>query len=319
MPQWLRMRAVEKGTLWDKCEEIFSAYAQDGAELVLVQRLGPYVELDYEAVLQLHLDKNGRVTRVLNPQGERLDAFVISASRRNDAAFLFRHRLAQCRSECVDYVFQGYSLPLRSAQDLRQLASDGLFQSNGVAPVGRELRPGVWAGAGAQIHRAARLVAPCFIGERAKVRTAAVITRASSLERFAEADCGAVVEDSSLLPFTKLGPGLDCAHSVAGFQKLAHLPRAVEIEIADSRLLAAISRSPARRAAQHASVLAGLLARALPTVFSSAPAPVPAHAGSDGELIAPDVQSSIEKLKSARREEPASEPSFEKIRSPLHL
>ena len=314
---WLRSLEVEAGSLWRNCEEIFSNYAQDGAELVIVQRLGPYLELQYEELLQYHLDKRGRVTRVVNPRAEQLDAFVISASRRNDAAFLFRHQLQECRSECVDYVFHGYANALRSPADLRQLGRDGLFQANGVAPHGRELRPGIWVGPGARIERGARLVAPCFIGERAKVRTAAVITRASALERYAEADCGSVVEDSSLLPFSKLGPGLDCSQAVAGFERLAHLPRAVEVEILDPRLLAVLSPSPARRATTHAFALVGFVARALPALFRPAPSEVPSAAESDA--IAPEVQSSIEQMRTARRDQSAPEPTFDKVRSLLHL
>src|ERR1051326_6400745 len=41
---WLRSLEVEAGSLWRNCEEIFSNYAQDGAELVLVQRLGPSLD-----------------------------------------------------------------------------------------------------------------------------------------------------------------------------------------------------------------------------------------------------------------------------------
>lgn len=314
--RWLRSLGVEPGSLWRNCEEVFSNYAQNGAELVIVQRMGPYLELHFEELLQYHLDKNGRVTRVVSPQGEQLDAFVISASRRNDAAFLFRHQLAECRSECVDYAFRGYANLLRSAEDLRRLGHDGLLQTNTVVPVGHELRPGIWVGAHARIERGARLVAPCFIGERAKVRTAAVITRGSALERYAEADCGTVVEDSSLLPFSKLGPGLDCAHAVAGFQRLAHLPRKVDVEIADPRLLTVLSPSPSRRATTDAFALAGLLARALPTLLRRAPSE-PSLGESDA--IAPEVQSSIEKMRSSRREESAPEPTFEKVRSLLHL
>lgn len=314
--RWLRALETEAGTLWRSCEEVFSDYAQNGAELVIVQRMGPYLELHFEQLLQYHLDKKGRVTRAVSDRGEQLDAFVISASRRNDAAFLFRHQLAECRSECVDYVFHGHTNLLRSAEDLRGLGRDGLFQANNVVPVGHELRPGIWIGAHARIERGARLVAPCFIGERAKVRTAAVITRGSALERFAEADCGTVVEDSSLLPFSKIGPGLDCTNSVAGFQRLAHLPRKVEVEIADSRLLAALSPSPARRTTTDAFALAGLITRALPTLLRRAPSE-PSFADSDA--IAPEVQSSIEKMRSARREESAPEPTFEKVRSLLHL
>jgi len=109
------------------------------------------------------------------------------------------------------------------------------------------------------------------LGARSRVRAAAVITRASSVERYAEVDCGTVVEDSTVLPFTCLGAGLDLARSIAGFGRIAHLPRQVEVEIADPRLLAMRPVSPARRAAGNLVSMASLLLRSLPAVLSPSP------------------------------------------------
>src|SRR5579872_3048092 len=143
---------------WRTCEQTFSEFAHDGAELVLVQRVGPYLELNYEELIQFHLDNHGRVTQVLDRSGN-LGTFVVSASRRNDAAFLFRHRLQECRSDCVDYAFAGYSNRLQSADDFRQIVRDALLRNNQIAPVGSEIRPGIWLGRGARVERKARLVA----------------------------------------------------------------------------------------------------------------------------------------------------------------
>src|SRR5690348_11884101 len=91
---WFKtVEVAPEDDVWRICEQVFSEYAQNGAELVLVQRMGPYLELDYDELIQFHLDQHGRVTRVVDETGKSLEAFVISASRRNDAAFLFRHQL----------------------------------------------------------------------------------------------------------------------------------------------------------------------------------------------------------------------------------
>jgi hypothetical protein len=236
-------------------ENAFVDLAQAGAELVLVLRLGPYAEIDYEELIQFHLDQRTRVTSVCTPAGESLDTFVISASRRNDAAYLLRHALKAFRTPPANYLFDGYLNWLRSSAEIRALAVDGLMMRNQLIPAGLEVRPGVWVAAGARIQKGARVLAPAFIGERAKVRAAAVVTRCTSLEHHSEVDCGTVVEDSSVLPYTYLGAGLDVCHAVVGFKRLSHLRRNVEVEIGDSKLIGAVPQNaPWRTVASAASI-----------------------------------------------------------------
>lgn len=244
--------------LWRAAQNTFSNLAQSGADLVLVIRLGPYAEFDLEQVLQFHLDQNGRVTALVDAAGELLGTFVISSSRRNDAAFMLRHRLQEFRTPFVRYRFTGYINRMASAADLRQLAVDAFCSRAEIVPEGEQVRPGVWVGRGARVHRGARVLAPAFIGEHARVRASAVITRCSVLERHVQVDCGTVVEDASILPYTTIGAGLDVAHSVVGFHKVAHLRRAVEVEISDPKLIGMVSAAPIR-ALSHAASLASFL------------------------------------------------------------
>src|SRR5436305_3643226 len=101
------MHAVD-GSLWRSAEAAFNDQAQAGAELVLVIRLGAYTQLHYDHLIQFHLDQAARVTAVVDAHGVLLDRFVISASRRNDAAFLFRSELKQFRSGHTKYEYTGY-------------------------------------------------------------------------------------------------------------------------------------------------------------------------------------------------------------------
>src|SRR5215469_1926021 len=48
---------------WRTAESAFNDVAQEGAELVLVMSLGPYAEIDFEKLVQFHLDKHARVTQ----------------------------------------------------------------------------------------------------------------------------------------------------------------------------------------------------------------------------------------------------------------
>jgi hypothetical protein len=280
--QWV---SASGQTAWREAQRVFSDYVQDGAELVVVLRLGPYAEFDLEHLLQLHLEQNGRVTAVTDSQGELLGTFVVSASRRNDAAFMLRHGLREFRTPLQQYLFSGYLNRLRSAADLRRLAVDGFSGAAQIAPEGMEVRPGVWVARGARVHRAARVLAPAFIGERARVRASAVVTRCSVLEHHAEIDCGTVVEDSTVLPYTAIGAGLDLAHSVAGFHRVSHLRRQVEIEIADPKLVGTASPAPLRALGSAAALagfmpiefVRGLLGRKRTTLPAAAQAPAVAR------------------------------------------
>jgi len=224
---------------WRTAENAFNDMAQNGAELVVLVRLGAYAEIDFERLVQAHIDRGGRVSQMTH-MGNHLDVFCISASRRNDAASLLRSRLTRCRSECPLIEHFGYVNQLADARDLRQFAIDILTRQIETCPAGVEIRPGVWASR-AYIEKGARVLAPAYIGESARIRAGAVITRCSSIEHHVQVDCGSVVENSSVLPYSYVGAGLDLAHSVAGMRRVANLRRDVTVEIADPKLLDTVS------------------------------------------------------------------------------
>lgn len=226
-----------KDSFWQSAEGAFEQFRKSGADLILVLRVGAYVELDYEELIQHHIDKRCRMTSVNAGDGEALGVFVVDASRRGDATTLLRSRLQTVRDDCERFVATGYVNRLRSVAEFRRLAIDGLLERNAIRPLGKELKPGVWAGEGAQIHRKARILAPAYIGVHSKVRAAALVTRNSVIEHHSEVDCGTVVENSTILPFTYIGAGLDVMHSVVGFRRVAHLARDIAVEIHDPKLV----------------------------------------------------------------------------------
>ena len=255
---WLKWINATGPELWRTAENVFCDYAQSGAELVLLLRIGPYAELDYEELIQFHLDQRHRVTQMTGPDGP-VDGLVISASRRNDAAYLLRHQLRQFRTPPGEFLFRGYMNRLADARDLRRLAIDGLLLRCAITPSGRQVKPGVWVEDGAHIHRGARLLAPAFIGAHSRIRAAAVITRCAVIEHHCAVDCGTVVEDSTVLPYTYVGAGLDLTHSVLGFKRLIHLRRGVEVEFDDPKLTDTVSIHAPLRALASAASLAGFL------------------------------------------------------------
>lgn len=244
--------------VWQAAEDAFSSFADEGVEQVLLLRLGPYVEFELEPLLRFHQERRQNATLLYDEKGP-LDAAVVQAARRNDAAFVLRSGLRATRLPSEPYLTRAYVNRLESAHDLRRLAQDALLMRCEIRPNGRELKPGVWVGERVRIHRSARVLAPAFVGAHAKLRAASVVTRCSVVEHHAEVDCGTVLEDTSILPYTYVGTGLDAAHAVAGFGRICHLRRQTEVEIADPRLLGTVAVSAAWRTIKSAASLAAYL------------------------------------------------------------
>jgi len=285
-PRAPQLEVVAGEELWDAAETTFRQYVSEGADLVIAMRLGPYVEVDYDEMIQHHLDKRCAISMAVDSQNATLELFVISPAGRFDARELFQSHLQRLRRECEPFPVKGYVNRLAQAADLRRLGLDGLLARNDMRPEAVEVKPGVFLGRGARIHRKARVVAPAFIGARGKVHAEALITRGSILEHHAEVDCGTVVENSTLLPFTRLGAGLDVMHSVVGFHRLAHLIRNTEVEITDAKLVDMVPISPVSRLAGSTAALFAFIpkqiyrgVRALSHRESSAADPECAEAG----------------------------------------
>jgi len=255
----LQWQEVPSTNFWRAAENAFNDVIQNGADEVIVLRLGAYTELDVQDLLVHHFEKRCRVTSALAPDGSPLDVFAISGNRRNDAAFLFRHELQQTRTPCESFVFRGYINPLQEARDLRRLAVHALLQRVNIQPDGQEVRPGIWAAKGAYVHPEARVVAPAFIGERARVLSRAVVTRCGVIEHHAIIARESVVEDATVLPFTRVGTGLDISHAIASGERLLNLRRNVEVNFADSRFLSSIPQRAPLRAVESAAALTAFL------------------------------------------------------------
>lgn len=260
---------------WRAAESAFSDLVQSGAELVILVRLGAYAEIDFESMVQFHLDRQCRVSQA-KQNGQVLEVFCISASRRNDAASLFRSKLTHCRSDCPQFENFGYLNPLADSLDLRQFAIDVLTLKTETSPAGEQIRPGVWAASRAQIEKGARVLAPAFIGSCARIRSGAVITRCSSIEHHAQVDCGTIVENASLLPYSYIGAALELAHSVAGFSCIWNLRRDCVVRISDVKLLRhSVASSRNRLLSSTAELVTYLPKQFWRGIFGPSPAPKP--------------------------------------------
>lgn len=233
---------------WEAAESAFSAQVEAGAELVVFLRLGCYAEVDWKELIECHARQSAtRVTRVWHREWP-LDMFLVNASRRNEGVTLLRSQMQRSRSDCTRFAGAHYVNLLRDARDLRQLTEDALYQRCQLRPAGLEVRPGIWMGENSRVERGARLVAPVFVGQRVRVHAGAVVTRGSAIEHHSIVDCGTVVEHSTVLPYSRLGVGLDFANTIIDRTRLVQLKRNTEVVIADRSLLAEVSASPLRRA-----------------------------------------------------------------------
>jgi NDP-sugar pyrophosphorylase family protein len=213
------------------------------AEKVLVMQLGAYVEFNVVDVLQFHEATQESVIRLYDREGP-LDVWVIdvqSGQFDGDVSWLCGVKTSASSSYLVD----GYVNRLRNWQDLRTLTTDIFLGRCEGKPSGREKTPGIWVADGARVHRSASIVAPAYIGQRARVGAGAVITRLSSVERCCDVGAGTLVENSTILPYTRVGNELRVSHALADGARLISMGTNVTVTVSDERLLS--STAPASR------------------------------------------------------------------------
>jgi hypothetical protein len=267
---------------WEEAVQQFRSLGRNSA-CVLILRLGAWAELDFAAMVNDHRRSGSSLLRAYSPRGEALDAFVVSSNSHSQAASLLRGELSDERIAAVPHRTGGYVNLLATPASLRTLVLDAFAGKSSIRPCGRELRPGVWVGAGARVHRHARVVAPAFIGSFCNVRRAALVTRGSSLEHHSEIDCATVVDGTSVMPYTRVGAGLDVECSVVGFKQVHSMLRQVTVEIEDPRLIGATNTQFSARTLTAAGWLLGLLPNVLwKLLFEPTPEAIP---GSEYKLL----------------------------------
>jgi hypothetical protein len=245
--------------------------AQKGFATVVFVRLGAYAEVDYTELINFHADKGAAVTRVCDDYGP-LDIWVLDTDHEEQSASYLE---APSCAVTANYLTKGYVNRLSDARDVRRLAVDAFMGRCSIRPAGRQVRPGVWIDDGARVHKSARIVAPAYIGRGARVRASALVTRCSNVERRCMVDYGTAIEDTSMLPHTYVGRGLDVAHAVLDGNRLANLSRNVTMTIDDATILGR-TLSPRRWFATTKKKVE-IVEHAAETFTVEPPAPTPAR------------------------------------------
>ncbi len=210
-------------------------YSERGVRFAFVIRANVYTECDLIHWIWFHRGTHQAITRACDFKGN-LDFWVIDCDKREEVDVSLLLEESE-RFEGSLYFIHEYVNQVSSASDLRRFVTDVFRGRCELRPSGKEIRPGVWVEACAQIHRRARIVAPAYIGRGVRVREDTLITRGSNLESSCCIDYGTVVEDSSILTNTYVGIWLDVSHAVVKGNKFANVRRNVVLEISDSMVI----------------------------------------------------------------------------------
>jgi len=222
------------GDVWSAMSHELERFSQIGIDHSFVSSASLYAETDVLDLFYFHRESRRRATRGQDSQGP-LDLWMVDCAKAR--GFDPETLLMQEDGSGSSYFVAGYVNRMRHPRDLRRLVSDALQGHCAMRPAGREIKPGIWVGEGADIHRRSRIVAPAYIGCASKVREDTLITRCSSIERDCYVDCGTAIEDSSILTNTHVGMWLDVSHAVAQGNKLMSLGRDVMLEVSDSSIM----------------------------------------------------------------------------------
>jgi hypothetical protein len=224
-------------------ENAIGRHIMRGVDHLLLIRLNAYTDLDFGELLQSHTETQSSVTRVYGPTGA-LDIAVVDANLLQDPGNTYCKTLSEIIFRQRRFLYRGYLNPLAGPRHLRRLAEDGLHGVCGLKPIGIEVRPQIWYGAGARVHNSAIIQAPAFVGMGSYISASCTIDRASAIEHNCVVDYRSTIRQSCVLQNTHIGIDLNVRHAIVFNKRLIHLDRGVEINC-DPRLIGVTSRSGA--------------------------------------------------------------------------
>ncbi|HEY7098239.1 MAG TPA: NDP-sugar synthase [Terriglobales bacterium] len=225
------------GNFWSAWDSVVSQYLHHGVEMLLLVRLGPYVEINVNEFVQFHRASASPITQAYG-SGRPLDIVLVDADSLRGGDTSYRNQFSTLLPHRAHFRSQGYVNSLSKPEDFRKLVSDGLSGACAIQPVGQEVRPGVWLGSNAAVDERAHLEGPVYVGANARVGASCVISGLSSIEEGCEVDCGSSIDDCSVFPGTYVGMGLHVGHALVSGAKLFSLVRNIEVAFGDRRLIA---------------------------------------------------------------------------------
>jgi len=207
-----------------------------GAQQLLLMRVGGYTELDFRELLKFHMARHSRLTQAYGPAGE-LDVAVVSASALRNGDGAYERVLASLIPRRERFPYQGYINSLKTPKELRKLVEDALNGRCNLRPVGAEIEPGTWVAEGALISESVTIIGPAFIGAGVRIAEYCTIAGTSTIERGCKIDFGTNVSQSCVLQYSYVGVGLDLNGVIVNHGRLYHGERNIHLQINDRRLI----------------------------------------------------------------------------------
>lgn len=232
---WTRLRRQNlfPNDVWSDAMDELTKCRDEGEDALLIMRAGAYIDFEVAEVFQFHSESPRGIIRAFDDQGP-LDFWIANPERLCEGDNLLSTLNAANPSP---FPVKGYVNRLETPRDLRRLIVDGMNARSRLQPKGFQVRPGVWMGEGVHVEKGARIVAPAFLGAGVTISEQCLITRSSNVERHSYIDYGTAIEDTSVLPSTYVGIGLDVAHSIADGESLLNLDRGVSLRIGDPSVM----------------------------------------------------------------------------------
>jgi len=262
-PGTMHLAAEDSDSAWELAAQIARSHSEEGSDLVLIMRLGAYVEFSLDRVIENHRERSKGITRLWDQLGA-LDIWLIDSERIRRCQHLISARdlLIERASRCVAC---SYVNRLSSALDLRRLAIDIMLMRCATRPNGTQVKPGVWVEPSAQIDRTVRLVGPSYVGRNTRVRPSVLLTRLSHVESDCDIDSGTVIEDSSILSNTYIGPSLDVTHAIVCGSHITNLKKNVALEVLDPLLISSASSGSGSKPVRHRAMATQWMGRFVQT------------------------------------------------------
>lgn len=229
----VRQQDLPSQDVWSDAMDELAKYRDEGADSVLIMVASAYIDFNVAEAFQFHAESRRGVVQAFDDQGA-LDLWIANPERLPESEDLFS---ALCAANPSPFPVKGYVNRLETPQELRRLVVDALNSRSHLQPQGFQVRPGVWMGEGVHVEKGARIVAPTFIGSGVTISEQCLVTRCSNIERNSYIDYGTAIEDTSVLPSTYVGIGLDVTHSIVDGEGLLNLDRGVALKIGDPSVI----------------------------------------------------------------------------------
>jgi len=285
-----RIRRLGMKSLWltsglqreDRFTSALTSFARKGVERFLLIRLKSYAEIDLADLVRFHSESRNRWTEAHDGRGQLgvslLDRLALHSGQAN----------AESSSIQPDgrawYQFSGYAKRIVPAKERQELVGDALTGACAMRPAGREVQEQVWVAEGARFDSSARLIGPAYIGARCIIGAGATIGPFASIEHDCHVDCGTTVEQSTILPYTYLSPGLLVRNAQVDGGRIEEFDRDAVADLEPAGLAAHIPRPRSSRYDSLAPVISALSRRAIPFWRSSSPSVRLSHAWREVQL-----------------------------------